>query len=182
MSNLTYPELLNQVQQLYNDKRYSEALDLINHEVPNFPEQMYRLYFGRACLESLMGQTDQALDTLEEAVEAGYWYNQQQLREDSDLDPLQGLPKFEGLVEICLERQATAQAEAAPSLITLEPSDTSPASAKYLPTALALLTAANALLNSGVNSFVMISAVWCALGPVNIFPDNAGTLDTIASS
>jgi dienelactone hydrolase len=138
MSNLTFSELLNQAAQLYNDKRYAEALDLVNREFPNFPEQTHRFYFWRACLESLTGQTDQALDTLEESVEAGYWYNQQQLREDSDLDPLQGLPRFEGLVEICLERQVAAQAEAAPSLITLEPRDTSPASGPPWPSLLVL--------------------------------------------
>ncbi|NIN94523.1 MAG: hypothetical protein GTO49_06030, partial [Anaerolineae bacterium] len=127
-SNLTFSELLNQAFQLYKDKEYAQALDLVNREFPHFPEKANRLYFWRACLESLTGQTDLALDTLEEAVEAGYWYNEGQLREDSDLDPLQGLPRFEGLVEICLERQVTAQAEAAPSLITLEPRDTSPSS------------------------------------------------------
>jgi predicted esterase len=138
VSDLTFSKLLNQAEQLYNDKNYAEALDLVNCEFPNFPEQTHLLYFWRVCLESLTGQTDQALGTLEEAVQAGYWYNQRQLREDSDLDPLQGLPRFEGLVEICLERQAAAQATAAPSLITLEPRDTFPASGPPWPSLLVL--------------------------------------------
>jgi hypothetical protein len=121
MSNSTFSELLKRSFQLYKQEKYSQALNLVVREFTNFPEQAHRLYFWRACLASLTGKTEQALARLEEAVEAGYWYNQQQLREDSDLDSLQGLPRFEGLVETCLERQVVAQAAATPTLITLEP-------------------------------------------------------------
>jgi dienelactone hydrolase len=127
MSNLTFSELSKQTYQLYKEEKYAQAFDLVTREFPRFPEQAHRLYFWQACLVSLLNQTERALDLLKEAVEAGYWYNQQQLREDADLEPLQGLPRFEGLVEICLERQAAAQAQAVPRLITLEPTGTSPA-------------------------------------------------------
>ncbi len=126
MSKLTFLELMNQAFQLYKAEEYDQALDLVTREFPHFPEQAHRLYFWRACLACQTDQTEQALDLLEEAVEAGYWYNGTQLREDEDLDPLQGLPRFEKLVEVCLERQAAAQALAAPHLTTLEPVGTSP--------------------------------------------------------
>jgi dienelactone hydrolase len=126
VAGLTFSDLSNRAQQLYNAQKYTEALDLVTREFPNFPEETHRLYIWRACFESLTGQTQQALDSLEEAVEAGYWYNKQQLREDADLDPLQGLPRFERLVEICLERQAAAQAKAAPTLTLLEPTGSPP--------------------------------------------------------
>jgi predicted esterase len=138
VAELTFSDLLNQAEQLYNAEKYAEALDLVTREFPNFPEQTHRLYFWRVCLAARSGLTDQALGLLEEAVEAGYWYNQQQLREDSDLDPLQELPRFEGLTEICLERQAAAQAEAVPDLVTLEPRATSLVSGPPWPLLLAL--------------------------------------------
>jgi dienelactone hydrolase len=43
------------------------------------------------------------------------------LREDDDLDSLQGLPEFERLAAICEERYATAVAQATPQLLTVEP-------------------------------------------------------------
>jgi inorganic pyrophosphatase len=126
MSHLTFSELLNQTFQLYKAEEYAQALDLVTREFPRFAEQAHRLYHLRACLACRTGQTQQALVLLEEAVEAGYWYNEQQLREDEDLDPLQGLPRFEELVEVCLGQQAAAQAQATPYLTTQEPVGTSP--------------------------------------------------------
>jgi dienelactone hydrolase len=90
------------------------------------PEEAYHLYYWQVCLASRTNQTEWALDHLAEALDVGHWYNERQLRQDEDLKPLQGLPRFEALVSQCLERQAAAQAQAAPRLLTLEPAGISP--------------------------------------------------------
>jgi hypothetical protein len=138
VAGLTFSDLSNRAQQLYNAKKYAEALDLVTREAPNFPEQTHRLYFWRVCLAARSGETDLALEQLEEAVEAGYWYNQQQLQEDPDLISLQGLSRFERLARTCLERQTAAQAEAVPDLLTLEPKAISSAARPPWPLLLAL--------------------------------------------
>ena len=71
MSDSMFSQLLNQAHQLYTKGKYAEALDLVTREFPHFPEETHRLYFWRACFESLTGQTERALALLEEAVEAG---------------------------------------------------------------------------------------------------------------
>jgi predicted esterase len=119
--DLTFSELLTQAAQFYQSGEYAEALDLITREAGRFPTEARRTFFWRVCLASLINETELALRLLEEAFAAGLWYPETQLREDPDLLPLQGLLRFEQLVAICRRRQAEAQAQAVPTLTTLEP-------------------------------------------------------------
>jgi hypothetical protein len=89
-------------------------------------------------MASLINETALALQLLEEALAAGFWYAEAQLREDPDLQPLQGLPEFERLVEICRKRHDEAQAQAAPALITLQPEGQCQAGRQPCPLLLAL--------------------------------------------
>ena len=121
MNNLTFSDLRAQLFQLYQSGEYAQALDLATRAASRFPTEALRIYYWRICMASLIKETALALQLLEEALEAGFWYAEAQLREDPDLQSLQGLPRFEQLVEICRKRQAEAQARAAPALITLQP-------------------------------------------------------------
>ena len=121
MNNLTFSELETQLFQLYQGKEYTKALDLATRAASQFPAEATSIYLWRFGLASLLKETALALQLLEEAVEAGLWYAESLLREDPDLQPLQGLPEFEQLVEVCRKRHAKAQAQAAPALITLQP-------------------------------------------------------------
>jgi predicted esterase len=120
MNDLTFSELHTQLYQLYQSGEYAKALDLATRAASQFPAEGVRTYYWRVCMASLVNEMALALQLLEEALESGFWYAQTQLREDPDLQPLQGLPEFERMVEICRKRQAEAQAQAAPALITLE--------------------------------------------------------------
>ncbi len=121
VSDLTFNELLTQAAQFYQSGEYAEAFDLITREAGRFPTEARRTYFWRVCMASLINETELALRLLEEAVAAGLWYPETQLREDPDLLSLQGVPQFEQLVEVCRQRQAEAQAQAVPTLTVLEP-------------------------------------------------------------
>ncbi len=121
MTISTPDQLFEQAHGLYERKKYAEALDLIVHEAERFPEIDARVQFWRACLTARMGNTQQALEILKAAVDAGYWYSKRQLLGDSDLEPLHELPEYERLVEICLERFAVAQEGTEPQLMIVEP-------------------------------------------------------------
>jgi predicted esterase len=121
VSDLTFSQLLTQAAQLYQGGEYAEALNLITREAGRFPTEARRTYFWRVCMASLINETELAFQLLEEAVAAGLWYPETQLREDPDLLPLQELPRFEQQVEVCRLRQAEAQAQAVPTLTILEP-------------------------------------------------------------
>lgn len=121
MSQITFEELTKQVFEAYNQRSYTQAYDLVTRSVSHFPERAVRLYFWRACLASRMGETDLALDLLEEALSEGHWFYTTGLQEDPDLEALQGSPRFDRILEICDLRQAEARAQASPHRIILEP-------------------------------------------------------------
>jgi predicted esterase len=120
MNDLTFSEFQTQLYQLYQKGEYAQALDLVTRAASQFPTEGARTYYWRICMASLVNETVLAFQLLQEALEAGFWYAEAQLREDPDLQPLQGLPQFERLVEVCRKRQAEAQAQAVPALLALQ--------------------------------------------------------------
>ena len=116
MNERTFSDVSAEAYQLYLKKEYAQALDLIEREAARFPEQEKLAYFWRFCLVSRMEQPTRAVQLLEEAIAADHWYTEARLREDEDLEPLQGRPDFERLVAICRERQEQAQAGAEPRI------------------------------------------------------------------
>jgi predicted esterase len=121
MKDLAFSDLETQLYQLYQSGEYAQALDLVTRAANQFPTEGVRTYYWRVCMASLLDETALALQLLEEALASGLWYAEAQLRGDTDLQSLQGLPEFERLVEVCRKRHAEAQARAAPALITLQP-------------------------------------------------------------
>lgn len=72
--------------------RQAEAMD------PSEPMLLYNV----ACIQSLAGRTEEALGTLERAVQSGLKHRGW-LEHDSNLDPLRSSPRFKRLLELCTE-------------------------------------------------------------------------------
>ncbi len=123
MDNADFDRFRREMFQLYQQGQYAQALDFTLREAGRFPDRKPATYFWRVCLLALTGRTAEALQTLQEALESGLWFVEAQLRQDSDLKSLQGLPEFERLAATSLARAAEAQAKARPELITLEPAE-----------------------------------------------------------
>lgn len=121
MSWSEFRKVANQMHALHEQEAYSEAYELVTREAARYPKYASRLTFWRACLATRMGQPELALDLLEQGLAAGLWYWTTSLREDPDLEPLQGLPRFERAVDMSAERQASARQKSAPELVILEP-------------------------------------------------------------
>lgn len=137
-SHLTFQALTRRMIALYENEEYAEAYDLLEQEGRHFPEWARRIYFWRMCLASRKHEIDLALTLFEEAVEAGHWFFVTGLRDDPDLEPLQGLPRFEHLVEVCAQKQAEARAQASPSILVLEPENSASGVHRPLPLLIAL--------------------------------------------
>jgi tetratricopeptide (TPR) repeat protein len=89
-------ELWAPLRPLYESGEYAEAADRLRELAdahPEFPDLLYNL----ACVESLAGRKDEAIEHLRIAIE-----RRQQLRslatEDSDFDPIREEPAFKELV------------------------------------------------------------------------------------
>lgn len=109
----SYAELDDLVAQAYGKQEYATAYELLTREAPRFPEEASTIYYLRSCMAARLGPPDQAIAILAEAVHQGFWYGQMMLRKSPSWLPLQGIPAFEEIAVICLERQAAAKSGAA---------------------------------------------------------------------
>jgi serine/threonine protein kinase/Flp pilus assembly protein TadD len=74
----------------------ARALDWARRALVVDPDEAMTLY-NVACLHSLLGQTEEALDTLARAVAAGYTHKEW-IQNDADFKPLHGHPRFQALL------------------------------------------------------------------------------------
>jgi predicted esterase len=122
---LTTFEVEQQFDTLVQAGAYAEALDLITHEAHIFPHHAQKVvYSWRMMLACRLNKPALALQLLEEAMQAGFWYSD--LRTDSDYQVLYGMPEFERLADICQEQRARAMAQAVPVVKLLMPQSQQP--------------------------------------------------------
>lgn len=82
--------------QCYDDKDYESALAACHTALEKFPGNALILY-NVACMESMLGRADAALETLGTAVEAWPTFTEN-ARKDDDFASLREDPRFVGLV------------------------------------------------------------------------------------
>jgi len=124
MNELTFSDYTAEMMRLYERQAYAEAYTWVMEHAHLFPAYVARIYFWRTCLAARQHDTPLALRDMEEGLAAGHWYDGAQLRADSDLAPLQGLPEFERMAALSQQRQADAQTLIKPTLSTLAPDET----------------------------------------------------------
>jgi pimeloyl-ACP methyl ester carboxylesterase len=106
----------------YQQKEYAQALALLQREPYRFSQQGV-MYHWKMCLAALVNDPDQAIQAFREALERGYSYPGPLVREDEDLASLQGMPAYEELVRLSLERFAAAETKARPELLIIPPAE-----------------------------------------------------------
>lgn len=121
MSDGDFKALRDQMFDLHGGGRYVEALALVEHNAPRFPDQWADILFWLMCLRAAAGDTGGAIASLAEGVERGHWWAETTLRGDPDLRALQGDARFETLAAVCRRRHEEAQAGAQPELLVFAP-------------------------------------------------------------
>jgi tetratricopeptide (TPR) repeat protein len=89
-------ELWAPIAPLYEQGRYEEAADLVAPLVDEHP-QYPALAYNAACVASLAGRTEQAIEFLRRSI-AGSPRSREWAAEDSDLDAIRDRPEFTQLV------------------------------------------------------------------------------------
>jgi predicted esterase len=120
----TFEDYQSDIFRLYRDKRYSESLEVALDAAGKFRDKMSRTTFWIACLNSKLGNLDQALEALEEGVEKGVWWHEDTLR-DADLDPIRGRREFEEIAKECQRRKEEYAKTANPDLLFKDPAGSS---------------------------------------------------------
>ncbi|NEA33287.1 alpha/beta hydrolase [Streptomyces sp. SID13031] len=104
-----YDQLTDRVGTLYDEGLQRVALDLLDAADPGLEPWSAELAHLRACLLGSLGESTEALATLQQASDAGGWWEEGILTEDDDLAALQYLPAFQRLVELSRSRRVTSQ-------------------------------------------------------------------------
>ena len=118
MAESTFEEFQARIQGLYQRQEYTQAYELAEKNAGLFPEQAPVINYWRVCMAVRVDQQAEALQLLSEILASGFWYGETLLRKSPSLQPLQGHPWFEKLVENNREQQEKDQAQLFP-LITL---------------------------------------------------------------
>lgn len=111
-----------QVLTFYRQGRYREALEVARQAWQDCPEHDYDILWWLACLYSRTGELERSLEAFQEALKRGYWWHEQLLLDDPDLEPLHGHAEFQGILAECASRRHAAQAQSKPELLVLTPS------------------------------------------------------------
>jgi dienelactone hydrolase len=109
-----------QLTHLYSQKEYAQALALLQSEPYRFPQQGM-MYHWRMCLAARVHDPDRAIGAFREALACGYSYPAALVRDDEDLASLQGLPEYEQLAVLSLQRFAETQTHSKPELLVIPP-------------------------------------------------------------
>lgn len=92
-----YLRLQNELQGLFQQQKFAEAEKVCRQILVLAPEQP-SAWYNLACAQSRQQETDEAMKSLERAVELGF-RDIGQLKTDTDLDALRGSKAFDRLVE-----------------------------------------------------------------------------------
>lgn len=117
----TFADLQERLFDLYAHGRLREALEVAAHAAERFPENTAKTSYWRACLHCCLGEADEAIAVLEDAVRHGAWWSEETLMRDSDFDSIRSTPAFQVIVRECARLHAIAQEAAGPDLLVLTP-------------------------------------------------------------
>jgi predicted esterase len=128
MESMTFRELTDRMVSLYTERKYADALQLVEQNADRFPEQSARTTFWKMCLLSLCGRPDDVLSIFQEGLDSGLWWAKIQFV-DPDLDAVRELPEFRRLVDVSQEKYEEARTHVERDQVILMPDE--PASGMY---------------------------------------------------
>jgi predicted esterase len=121
-----FPYYRDQIFDLYSDRKYREALAVAFQAKEKFPERRAKTSYWIGCLQSRLGESEEALQTLETASKDGIWWAEQALMMEPDLEPLQSRPEFKAIIAESQRLKQRALSTAKPGVMVLTPRNFSP--------------------------------------------------------
>jgi len=103
MEQMTFHELTDKLTALYTERKYPEALELVQLNAGQFPEQLARTTFWQMCLLSLCNRSRDVIAVFQQGLEAGLWWHEE-LFLDPDLNVVRDLPEFKRLIAVSQEK------------------------------------------------------------------------------
>src|SRR5713226_3973005 len=121
-----FPYYRDQIFELYNDRKYREALEVAFQAKEKFSERNAKTSYWIGFLQSRLGESEDALQTLEKASKNGIWWPDQALLMEPDLEPLQSRPEFKTIMAESQRLKQRALLTIKPGVMVLTPRNFSP--------------------------------------------------------
>jgi predicted esterase len=116
-----FPSYRNQIFDLYNARKYQEALAVAFQPKEKFPERRAKTSYWIGCLQSRLGESEEALQTLGKASNDRVWWSEPALVMEPDLEPLEKRTEFKAIVAESQRLKQRAALTAKPDLMVLTP-------------------------------------------------------------
>jgi predicted esterase len=95
-----FDDLQERVFALYAEQWFGEIGELLNGAVKRFPKWRSRITYWQACVDSLLGDPEQAVERLRRGAEDGMFWPENSLHTDPDLAAARGLTSFEEVLGV----------------------------------------------------------------------------------
>ncbi|WP_144512171.1 TPR end-of-group domain-containing protein [Bacillus sp. FJAT-22090] len=108
MKTKTFLEIQKKLFNAFESGNFAEVQKLIDETVIRFPDRMEKYSFWRACTFARIGEKEEAISVLQEALSLGVWWNPNTLMRDPDLSLLHDEDQYQLIIQQCqsiLEKQ-----------------------------------------------------------------------------
>ncbi|GAA0315363.1 hypothetical protein GCM10008967_02380 [Bacillus carboniphilus] len=102
--NARFLETQKNLFQLFAEKKYQEALHLVQQAEDDFPSRIEKTYFWKACVYARLREFNKAVDCLNAGLEEGIWWNPHTLKNDPDFKEILNMEEFQRILDLCIER------------------------------------------------------------------------------
>jgi predicted esterase len=126
MNAREFDDKINILMEKYQGKKYEEAFQISKEITGENPKQRALLYNFQYCVQNLLGNSDKALDLLQQAYDEGLCYNPLQVGQDQDLKSIWKHPRFLELMSKFGKRFVEIKQKTSAQLILLTPTDHDP--------------------------------------------------------
>ena len=94
MENIPFQKFERQIKQLFQDKNYEKALELIQSNFDYYSEHNILMHYWLMSLYARLGKFEESLNSFENSLEIGNWYSDFLLQDKTALNNLQENPAF----------------------------------------------------------------------------------------
>lgn len=113
----TFESFRERILNLYGEKRYEEALSLVQANFASFADHRATVNYWIACFLALVGREDEAIASLEAGLTEGSWWGEPVLRGDPDLESVRSMQRFQKLTAESANRWRASAEENRPVVV-----------------------------------------------------------------
>ena len=113
-----FPNKQQEIIRLFNSGSYQACYQLLNEMTNEYPLMLDKLAFWKASLQLTEGKQEEALKTLRQAFEKGYWVHPDMYEMDDEFKVLEQSPDFKELIR--QTKEALARKKASSRALLLE--------------------------------------------------------------